>query len=297
MEYISNEIRLDDITFLVRYSNRHKAYKAEYQKVVVLYLLIHEKYLSEEYLSEKYPGLSFDCIPALNNNIIDLGYREVLMGQEPIQLPMYFDIGTPLSIEPTDSFFDLFFAYKVGNIDILTIDAFLEYHLTKTFHNDLPKFSRFLQLFNRKYINKIISQETVLTITEWVALKEKQPSVISPEISPGSVVIRKKGVITRVQNDSVTSLSQEQTVLLFTVLQQLGVFLKDEYLTDADAGKAFDILTGYSHNTIRQKLARYTEFATQQNLHALKLVIAQVSGMIAEMLNGVHPGNQRRLAS
>lgn len=297
MEYISYDIRLDNITFLVSLSNRHEAYKAEYKKVVILYLLVQGKHLSEEEILAKYPGLTRECILALNNNIIHLGYHEVTMGYEPILLPTYYDICTPLSIEPNDSFFDLFFAYKVGNLDIMTIDAFLEYQLTTSFHDDLPKYSRFLQLFNRKYINKIIAQETALIITEWVALKEKQPSVTSPEISPGSIVSRKKGVITRVQNDNVTRLSQEQTVLFITVLQQLGVFLKDEYLTDADAGKAFDILTGYSHNTIRQKLARYTEFATQQNLHALKLVITQVSGMITEMQDGVQRGSQRRLAS
>jgi hypothetical protein len=297
MEYIPYDIRLDDITFSVCFSKRHQAYKAEYQKVVLLFLSMQGKYLLEEDLLAKYPGWTLNCILAENNNIIDLGYHEVAFGNEPILLQTYYDIYTPLSINTSDSFYSLFFAYKVGHSDIMDVDSLLEYHLKKTFNDDLLKFSRFLQLLNRKYINKIISQETALTITEWVTMKEKQPSVTVSDISPGNIVIRKKGVITRVQNDSVTSLSQEQTVLLFTYLQQLGVFLKDEYLTDADAGKAFDILTGYSHNTIRQKLARYTEFATQQNLQALKGVIVQITGMIADTIKGFQPDSQRRLTS
>jgi hypothetical protein len=295
MEYIPHDIRLDDITLSMSISSRNQAYKAEYKRIVIFYLWLQGKYSFERDILERFPDLPLTVILEENSNIIADGFEKDSQDGSNLA-PVYYDISMPLHIESSDSFFSLFFAFKLDQTDILAIDSLLEYQWQKNFNSDLPQFSRFLQLLIRKHMDKIIPAATALTILEWTALKEKHLLQTSSNTS-SSVAIKKKGVIRRMQNDSVTSLSQEQTVLLFSMLQQIGIFMKDEYLTDADAGKAFEILTGYSQNTIRQKLARYTEFATQQNLLALKETIAQVTNIINETLKGAHPDRQSKLAS
>lgn len=295
MEYIPHDIRLDDITLSMSISSRNDAYKAEYKRIVIFYLWLQGKYSFERDILERFPDLPLTVILEENSNIIADGFEKDSRDDNNLALA-YYDISMPLHIESSDSSFSLFFAFKLDQTDILAIDSLLEYQWHKNFNSDLPQFSRFLQLLIRKHMDKIIPAATALTILEWTAIKEKQQNLTSSNTS-SSNAIRKKGVIRRMQNDSVTCLSQEQTVLLFSMLQQIGIFMKDEYLTDADAGKAFEILTGYSQNTIRQKLARYTEFYTQQNLLALKQTIAQVTNIINETLKGAHPDRQRKLAS
>jgi len=297
MENISHDIQLDDITLAVWSSKRDETYMADYQKAILYFLWMKSQFYFEEDMLSKYPGQTLDYILFFNSNIIQFGHEprqsEV---EDSTLLPVYYDLCTPLCVDPSDSFFSLFFAYKLGHCDIMTIDSFLDYQLKKNFDNDLLKFSRFLVLLVRKHKYKIINQDTARTAGEWFTLKEKLPSPNSAD-SSANIAVKKKGVIRRMQNDNITTLSQEQTVLLFSMLQRSGVFLRDEYLTDADAGKAFDILTGYSQHTIRQKLARYTEFATSQNLQALKGIITQMTAIINESLKGAHPDNQRKLAS
>jgi hypothetical protein len=295
MEYTPYDIRLDDITFSVAISACNEIYRAQYRKIVTFYLWMQGRYYFEKDLFERFPNQPLTTILEENSNIVADGFEEDSRDDNNL-LPTYYDLAMPISIEPSDSFFPKFFAFKLQYTDILNIDSFLEYQWQKNFNGDLAQFSRFLQLLIRKHMDKIIPAATALTILEWTDLKEKQLHQTSSSIT-NSIGIRKKGVIRRMQNDSVTCLSQEQTVLLFSMLQQIGIFMKDEYLTDADAGKAFEILTGYSQNTIRQKLARYTEFATLQNLLALKQTIAQVTNIINETLKGAHPDSQRKLAS
>jgi len=63
-------------------------------------------------------------------------------------------------------------------------------------------------------------------------------------------------------------------------LKQVGVFLKDEYLTDLDAGKAFELLTGYSQNTLRQDLGKFYQFENKENLKRLHQTFSQVIHLI-----------------
>jgi len=85
-----------------------------------------------------------------------------------------------------------------------------------------------------------------------------------------------RGKIKRGPNDTFTSLSQEQTVLLLYYLQKERAFLKDEYLDATDAGIAFEILTGYSHNTIRQKLSKFNHYQTPENFKALTDLFSRI---------------------
>jgi hypothetical protein len=82
--------------------------------------------------------------------------------------------------------------------------------------------------------------------------------------------------VKREAQDKLTCLSQEQTVLLMYYLQQERVFLKDEYLKDMDAGKAFEILTGYSQHTLRQNLGKFYLFQNKQNLKEIDHILTRL---------------------
>ena len=90
--------------------------------------------------------------------------------------------------------------------------------------------------------------------------------------------------IKRTANDNLTCLSQEQTVLLMYYLQKEGVLLKGEYLSDMDAGKAFEILTGYSPNTLRQNLSKFNLYLNRTNLTEIDNLLTRLKTAIGEGL-------------
>ncbi len=85
-----------------------------------------------------------------------------------------------------------------------------------------------------------------------------------------------RGKVERGPKDNFTCLNQEQTVLLLYYLQHERAFLKDEYLTGQDAGRAFEILTGYSQHTLRQKLSKFNLYQTPENLKTLSQFLNRV---------------------
>lgn len=96
----------------------------------------------------------------------------------------------------------------------------------------------------------------------------------------------KKGKIKREAQDNKTCLSQEQTVLLIYYLQQEGVLLKDENLRDTDAGIAFEILTGYSENTLRQNLGKFKSnpYHNKTNLKEIDNLLTRIKIAIGKAL-------------
>lgn len=141
------------------------------------------------------------------------------------------------------------------------------------YENKLINFSRFLHLIVRKYKGEILSENTSTTIQEWISLKEKQNANESLAKSESP---KKRIGLFRQGDDKLTSLNREQTVLLIYYLQAVKVFLRDEYLTDTDAGRAFELLTGYSSNTIRQGLTKFMNYQNNHNLFELKRVLHQM---------------------
>ncbi|MBL7892214.1 MAG: hypothetical protein JNL63_06265 [Bacteroidia bacterium] len=90
--------------------------------------------------------------------------------------------------------------------------------------------------------------------------------------------------IKRDANDKITCLSQYQTVLLMYYLQQEKVFLRGEYLSDLDAGRAFEILTGYSQHTLRQNLSKYHLYQTTVNLKEIDNLLTRLKIAIGKDL-------------
>lgn len=91
---------------------------------------------------------------------------------------------------------------------------------------------------------------------------------------------KRRNNIIRESRDKLTSLSQEQTVLLMYYLQKERVLLKDEYLTDSEAGQAFEILTGYSQDTLRQNLGKFYLIQNHTNLRALNDLLSRLKASL-----------------
>lgn len=94
----------------------------------------------------------------------------------------------------------------------------------------------------------------------------------------------KKDKIKREAQDKKTCLSQEQTALLIHYLKQERVLLNDEYLNNTDAGTAFEILTGYSQNTLRLNLGKYERFQNKINLKELDNLLTRLKIAIGKDL-------------
>jgi hypothetical protein len=132
----------------------------------------------------------------------------------------------------------------------------------------------------RKFESVVIPEKTIVTIQEWIDAKAAQQKKEEDESGDSSLSGKKRGRINRRAEDNITILNREQTILFIQYLKQVGVFLKDEYLTDLDAGKAFELLTGYSQNTLRQDLGKFYQFENKENLKKLHQTFSRVVHLI-----------------
>jgi|GEM_PF-4227361 len=203
---------------------------------------------------------------------------------------VFYDTMMDLFIEPHHLFYDRFFATLLKHKDLLQLDQCLSYQLEKHYSNNLASFSRFLHLVIRKFNGKILSEKTVLTIQEWIHANEQQQKAEQEGLNNKDPYKGKKnGRIKRRADDNVTALNHEQTILFIQYMKEAGIFLRDEYLTDADAGKAFELLTGYSLNTIRQDLGKYYNYQNKENIKRLQLVFTRLINQMNNKLREVHP--------
>ena len=187
----------------------------------------------------------------------------------------YLHIAAQYFVLPDDILYDVFFAYKLRQVDLLEMDAFLDYQLSNYYETNVQQFSRFLRLCIRKHEVKLLKSETIQTVNEWLTDKEKQQQGLQGTLENKSKTKRKP-------KDDKTSLSEEQTVLLMYYLQREKVILKD--LEDSYMGQAFEILTGYSQHSLRQDLSKYNTCQTKINLKALNSLLAKLKTAIDETL-------------
>ena len=246
------ELNLNRMTLVERleFSDTFSAYR----KQVLSLLSSKELYVYEEELIKEF----------------DLPI-ETIINEYPDIVPhskgkTYFNLAFNYYVEPDDIYYDSFFAYKIRQLDLLWIDRFLDYHLECYYSGDINAFSRFLKIILRKYSPSLLP-ESVQTVLEWVELKEKNHD--SGKVSASSNEKRYKGRPKREAQDKLTCLNQEQTVLLIYYLQKEKALFRDEYLSDLDAGRAFEILTGYSQHTLRQNLGKYHLYQNKANLKEL----------------------------
>ncbi len=249
-------------------------YKNQYEPLVLDTLENEgQSHLFEEDLLSQYKGKSIEEILREHPSIKQGKINRRNPNKRNELCPVYYDTLMPLYIKQQHKSYDKFFAYLLKHTDLMKLDLCLDYQLENHYENKLTNFSRFLHLVIRKYKGEILSENTSVTIQEWISLKEKQR--LNESLTKSESLRKRKGLL-RQGDDKLTSLNREQTVLLIYYLQAVKVFLRDEYLTDTDAGRAFELLTGYSSNTIRQGLTKFMSYQNNHNLFELKRVLQQM---------------------
>lgn len=221
----------------------------QFQKAVLRTLDIRSQYAWEDEILKLHGKTTMDEVAELNAvRYVDAGKKE----RDGQLENAWFDTWAECYITQKDKLYSAFFVYKIRHIDLLDMDDFLNYQLSDHFKNDFTKFCRMLTLALRKYSKFLLTNDHLVTATEWAQHKDKEiKSGVIDEEKTGKL----KGRPNRTGDDKLTALNQEQTVLLIHLLQRSKIFFQGDFLTNKQAGQAFHILTGYSADTIRQKLA------------------------------------------
>ncbi len=192
-------------------------------------------------------------------------------GEENEGIWGWFDLWDIDEITQDNDMYDLFFAYKLRQTDLLIMDDVLNYFHGNYTGTDTVDFIRFLKLTLRKH-SRLLEPEIRDTINEWIAEREKDSAL------SGTMEARTKGRPKRQRDDKVTLLNQEQTALLIYCLRETRVIFSDEFLNNKEAGQAFSILTGYSADTIRQNLnkSELSNLATVKNIEVVEKALQAV---------------------
>jgi hypothetical protein len=258
-------------------------HQLEYVNVVTSMLSSEGLFLFEEDIVNRFNNLSFSEILQQNENFVQ-GHNRHNPARQGKLCPTYYDTWMSLTITPDKSYYPFFFAHLLKHTDLLMIDECMAYQLKKYHANDFTTFSRLLLLMLRKFEGVVIPEKIMITIQEWMDVKAEQQKKEEGESDDPTSSGKKRGRINRRAEDNITSLNREQTILLIQYLKQAGVFLRDEYLTDLDAGKAFELLTGFSQNTLRQDLGKFYQFQNKENLKRLQQVLSQVTHQIDALM-------------
>ena len=240
-----------------------------YKEMVMLFLRNSKRVMSKEDLQKRYNSTDIESTVSSSPFLIKTApfYKQA----DGTFTYKYIDIADSYDVQPEDSMYNVFFAYKLRQVPLLEIDNFLEYHLYFYYDNDMNFYKRFLNLCLRSHKDKF-NPETEITVAEWIEDKQKQIN----QLEDGQLgKVRSKRPI-RTNNDNKTSLTQEQTVLLAYYLQEKNVFYNG-YLTDAEIATAFEILTGYSQNKLRLNIPKADSFKTHENVKALDNLISNLA--------------------
>lgn len=285
MENQDLEVDLNYITSCEQMSRSRSEYdyRMEYESLVTSMLGHEGIYLFEQDITDQYNNLSLKEILEQNDKYVQ-GPNKRNPKMDGKLCPTYYDTCMSLYITPANRSYPSFLAYLLKNIDLLKIDQCLAYQLEKYHANDFASFSRLLSLIIRKYEGVIIPEKVLTTIQEWITSRSENQKNEQADAKDSAIGGKKRGRINRRAEDNITVLNREQTILLIQYLKESGVFLKDEYLTDADAGKAFELLTGYSQNTIRQDLGKFYQFQNKENLKKLHQTFSQLIRQIETLM-------------
>lgn len=273
------ELNLNSITLWEQVV--HKDTFAEYREYVVLLLQSKDLYLFEDEILKQCKSDNIEQVLQEHPHIHRTNAHR--KNEDGSFSKKYLNLAAEYFVQPQDFLYDVFFAYKLRQMNLLKIDTFLEYHISNYYDNNLQEFLRFLRICARKHEVKLLNPEIIQTVNEWVETKGKQQQQSLQGIENESFQT-KNGKIKRKAEDKLTCLSQEQTVLLMSFLQQERIFLKDEYLNKKDAGIAFEILTGYSQHTIRQNLSNSKDYQNKTNLKEIDNLLTRLKIVIDKAL-------------
>lgn len=139
-----------------------------------------------------------------------------LKGGRPVGWVSYTE---PCIIRKDDSDFDLFFALKAFDMDIMVLEGFLAFHLTHNFKGDVNEYCKFLKLLCHKYAPFLEKRHTPV-IADFI---ERRNSDEKAQPGDGQHATGK----------SKEGYTLDQQVLFFHFLfKKLGVDRHNAYVTD-----------------------------------------------------------------
>lgn len=268
---------------LPEYLNFREDYN-DYVQAVILMLDLDRKYLFEDDILKEYDAKSMDEVTSKHVNRYfhtgSLKKKNEKIKDDPF-IRIWYDVYSGIYIEKSNPYYDLFFAYKLRQLDILNVDEFLSYQFEKWGIENKEMYLRFLKLVLRKYEGKLLNPATILTSIEWIRNNETQEQLSGD--TKTDFKIKTKGKFKREANDGKTLLNQSQTALLIHYSMAGELFRREEYLTNSEAGLAFRILTGYDSEAMRQNLSEknIADLKTPKNLKQLTSTL----GHLIELIN------------
>lgn len=251
----------------------------EYATTVVLLLTSMNKYLLEADVIKQFKTDDIGNLLKTSPHLLKL--NAFIKTEDGTLSPKYLHIAEPYDVQPEDLLYDYFFAYRLRQMPLLSVDSFLNYHLHFYYNYDIARYIHFLKLCVRTHDGKLL-QKTITTVTEWIEeqiIQDKHNKQVQQEQAVLAIKTQQSEIEQELKIkgkhpkreafDNKTCLTQEQTVLLLHYLQEKKVIFRDEYLTNKNAGIAFELLTGYSQNTLRQDLSKINDYKSKPNLKAV----------------------------
>lgn len=278
-EHSEFELNLNRITIIeqLKYPDTFLTYRKE---VVLLLNLKQKSYCENSILNLCRSHNQNNFNQEVNNNnttsieCIISQYPHIVRGanlakdSKGIMNQTYFDLETDYIVMPDDFCYDKFFVRKLRQVDLIDLPHFLGYHLEKYYQSNKKLFVNFLKLAQRKH------QAEFSQVELWPTVNELVVDILNSELESSKTYGHfPKRQLKRDANDKLTALNLEQSVLLISYLQKEKIILPDSYLSDKTISQAFELLTGYSQNTIRQSLGQYINFRNKINLKQLDILI------------------------
>jgi hypothetical protein len=273
------ELYLNQITVFERVV--HKDTFEDYKTLVATLLQSKDFYLFEDEVLKQHKSANIEQVLQEHPLTIKTGAHR--KNKDGSFSKKYMDLAPDYFVQPKDFMYDVFFAYKLRQLDLLQMDGFLDYHLSNYYDTNLQEFSRFLRICIRKHEAKLLNAAITQTIGEWITDKESKE--VKTPVSGASTL--KNSRIKRGAYDNMTCLSQEQTVLFTHYLKLERVILNGEHLTDTETGKALNVLTGYSEHSLRQNLKEFEDYQTQTNLNEINNLLTRMQKAIKADLKGI----------
>ncbi len=216
-------------------------------------------------LSQKFNTDFFQCVSAFPQSH-KLEFIEHLLDCFDL-IDVYLNDPTKSNYEPYKLKEDAFLKIHKG-----TLKPYVQLKMYLYFGSEIVLLEK--DIITKEDYNSILPEQQSLSYSQWqtffnlcrnllyfekrTCLLNQLPdySISAEESTQGQPFKRGRSAIRRDASDNWTVLNVEETVVLIHYLQKANVFLKEEYLSDKDAALAFEILTGYSRNTIRVKLGQ-----------------------------------------
>jgi excisionase family DNA binding protein len=144
---------------------------AEYEDLVLTFMRLKGKHIFQSELMEKYKLAKVDDLSTYGN------YKQWGKKRRNGEWELiYYCILADYYVQPDDTMYDIFFIYRLRQIDLVELDRFLDYQLTNYYGNDVKGFCRFLKLAMRKNEN-LLNRNLTLSVEEW--MQERKENEIS----------------------------------------------------------------------------------------------------------------------